>query len=118
VIAGLLANRSPAPAAAPFYRAFEAVGTRAADEAFVALRLVLAGRVAEDGAVRRLRALASLARSAATGDLEGAKLTLQRERAWIPELPEPAASVAASDAAAAAGFEQAARMAYFRELGL
>ena len=37
VVAAILAERSSEPAAEPFYRAFEAVGARAADEAFIAL---------------------------------------------------------------------------------
>lgn len=68
VIAALLTDRSSAPAAAPFYRALEAIGVRAADEAIVALRLVLAGKPASDAAVRRLRDLARVARAAATDD--------------------------------------------------
>ena len=81
VVAELLADRSELPAAAPFYRAFEAVGTRAADEAFVALRLVLAGREADDAAVRRLRALVRIARAAATGDRAGVASALRAEAA-------------------------------------
>ncbi|MFZ1125800.1 MAG: hypothetical protein WAN59_11745, partial [Candidatus Baltobacteraceae bacterium] len=54
-IAATLADRSSEPAAAPFYRALEAVGPRAADEALVALRLVLAGQAPSDAAVRHLR---------------------------------------------------------------
>ncbi|MBD5635554.1 MAG: hypothetical protein IAI49_13845, partial [Candidatus Eremiobacteraeota bacterium] len=67
VVESLLSQRSDAPAAAPFYRALEAVGARAADEAFIALRLVLAGHAPEDEAVRRVRALAGVARAARTG---------------------------------------------------
>jgi len=62
-IAVLLAGRITDERAAPFYRALEAIGVRAADEALVALRLVLAGRAPEDGAIRRLRGLAALARA-------------------------------------------------------
>ena len=62
-VAALLAERSPDPAAAPFYRALEAVGVRAADEALVALRLVLAGEVPSDERVRRVRALSAAARA-------------------------------------------------------
>ncbi|GAC1501944.1 MAG: hypothetical protein NVS1B14_06540 [Vulcanimicrobiaceae bacterium] len=57
VIAALLAERSTAPGAAPFYRALEAVGPRVADEALMALRLVLGGRPADDDGVARLREL-------------------------------------------------------------
>ena len=66
-IDAVLRTRSPLPAAAPFYRAFEAVGERSADEAFIALRLILAGRQVDDAVVRRLRSLAAIARSAAPG---------------------------------------------------
>lgn len=63
-IAAALADRVPAAAALPFYRALEAVGVRAADEALIALRLVIAGRPPADDVVRRVRALAALARTA------------------------------------------------------
>src|SRR5450432_1477335 len=62
-IAAVLSERVTDERAAPFYRAFEAVGVRAADEALVAMRLVLAGRPADDAAIRRLRGLAALARA-------------------------------------------------------
>jgi hypothetical protein len=61
-IATVLRERVTAEAALPFYRALEAVGERAADEALIALRLVIAGMPAGDDAVRRLRGLAMLAR--------------------------------------------------------
>jgi hypothetical protein len=109
VVAGLLAERSDDPAAAPFYRAFEALGTRAADEALLALRLVLAGRRPDDDAVRRLRALAAVARAAATGDEAGAALTLRREREWLPNFD--------ADAVGELALGLAARTAYFQELG-
>ena len=57
LIEALLAARSSDPRAQPFYRALEAVGPRAADEALIALRLVLAGRESDDAGVTRLRAL-------------------------------------------------------------
>jgi hypothetical protein len=50
-----LRTRSSDPKAQPFYRALESVGTRAADEALLALRLVLAGTAPSDDAVRALR---------------------------------------------------------------
>jgi hypothetical protein len=55
-IAAALADRSDDPKAQPFYRALAAVGERAADEALIALRLVLAGKPADDVSVVRLRA--------------------------------------------------------------
>jgi hypothetical protein len=106
VVAALLADRDDAPAAAPFYRALEAVGARAADEAFLALRLVLAGRTADDAAVKRLRALASVARAARTGDAAGLAALRKREREQLVGLPDV-------DGPALA---EAARAAYRREL--
>ncbi len=60
-IAAVLRDRVPIAAALPFYRALEAVGVRAADEALIALRLTLAGTSASDEIVRRVRGLAALA---------------------------------------------------------
>ena len=77
-VAALLRARSDDPRAAAFYRAFEAVGARAADEAFIALRLLLAGRAPEDDAVREVRALVAAVRAggepraAARADYEAA----------------------------------------------
>jgi len=108
VVAALLAERSADPAAAPFYRALEAVGARAADEAFVALRLVLAGKPPADESVRRVRALAAVARACATGDRAGLAAVLRRDRPQLTDLPEaaePAALGAAARAAYARSFE-------------
>jgi hypothetical protein len=55
--------RSADPRAQPFYRALETVGARAADEALLALRLVLAGRAPDDDAVRALREARTKARA-------------------------------------------------------
>ena len=90
VVAAVLADRVDSPAAAPFYRALEAVGVRAADEAFVALRLILAGRNADDDAVRRLRAFAAVARAAHVGDAPALAAALKRERAHLGPLGESA----------------------------
>jgi len=87
VVAAILAERSAEPAAAPFYRAFEAVGARAADEAFIALRLVLAGKAPEDAAVRRLRALTSVARAGRAGDRAGLAAVLKRDGPVLADLP-------------------------------
>jgi hypothetical protein len=54
-IAAALRARSDDPRAQPFYRALEALGARAADEALLALRLVLAGKGTDDDAIRALR---------------------------------------------------------------
>lgn len=109
VVAELLAERSDNPAAAPFYRALEAVGVRAADEAFIALRLVLAGYAPEDGAVRRLRALSAVARACARTDNVGLAALLRRERGELADLPELAApaDLPAQGAVAAAAFARA-----------
>ena len=93
VVAAFLTARSGDPLAAPFYRALEAVGVRAADEAFLALRLVLAGRAPEDEAVRRLRAFSFVARAAARGDRPGVEGLFKRERAVLAELGAPQAGV-------------------------
>jgi hypothetical protein len=108
VVAALLSERSAEPAAAPFYRALEAVGARAADEAFVALRLVLAGKPPLDENVRRLRALAAVARACATGDRTGLAAIVKRDRAQLTDLPleaDPATLGAAARAAYARSFE-------------
>ena len=67
-IAHLLRDRIEDPRAAPFYRAFEAVGLRAADEALLALRALAAGRAPEDDLIRRLRDLVKVARTGERGD--------------------------------------------------
>ncbi|HEY0393793.1 MAG TPA: hypothetical protein VGD01_04795 [Candidatus Elarobacter sp.] len=55
-IAAALRDRSKNPVAAPFYRALEAVGVRAADEALLALRVVLGGNTPSDETVVAARA--------------------------------------------------------------
>jgi hypothetical protein len=106
-IAALLADRSPAPAAAPFYRALEAVGVRAADEALIALRIVLAGNAPSDERVRRLRALSGMARAARNGDQRALDTLLRRDAEALAGLNAP------GDLAATAA---AARAAYASEL--
>lgn len=54
-IAAALRQRSDDPRAQPFYRALDALGARAADEALLALRLVLAGKPTDDDTIRLLR---------------------------------------------------------------
>ena len=107
-IAALLADRSPLPEAAPFYRALEAVGVRAADEALIAIRLVLAGRGASDDNVRRLRAFSGVARAAVNGDERGLAALLRRDAALLGSV------VPGGDRAAIA---EAARAAYRADLG-
>jgi hypothetical protein len=55
-IAAALAAPSAEPRAQPFYRALRAVGADVADDALLALRLVLAGRTADDEGIRAARA--------------------------------------------------------------
>lgn len=88
VLDALLAVRSSEPAAAPFYRALEAVGTRAADEAFIALRLILAGQAASDERVRRLRALSAMARAAAADDRKTLATVRKRDAQILADMPQ------------------------------
>jgi hypothetical protein len=62
VVQRLLAERPFAEGAAPFYEGMERLGARTPDLALIALRLVLAGRKADDDAVRWLRDLVERAR--------------------------------------------------------
>lgn len=62
-IRAALDDRSSEPRAQPFYRALAAVGARAADEALLALRLVLGGNAATDEAVIAARAALRRAKS-------------------------------------------------------
>ena len=66
-IAAALRDRSPDPRAQPFYRALEAVGTRAADDALLALRLVLGGKAAEDATIVEARAARARAKAGEPG---------------------------------------------------
>ncbi len=86
VVEQVLAQRSERPQAAPFYRALEAVGARAADEAFIALRLVLAGEEPSDDRVRRLRALSAVARAGAARDRPAMRSALQRNARVLDDL--------------------------------
>ena len=62
ITAALAERATVPPAAEPFYRALDAIGVRAADEALIALRLVLCEKAPDDEAVRHLRDLISRAR--------------------------------------------------------
>lgn len=60
----LLLDRKPeAGGAAPFYEGMARLGARTPDLALIALRLVLAGRKADDATVVRLRDLVTRARA-------------------------------------------------------
>jgi hypothetical protein len=69
-IAAALRERSPDPKAQPFYRALETVGARAADEALLALRLVLGGKTADDEAIVAVRAARARAKTGEAGARE------------------------------------------------
>ena len=66
-IAAALRDRSPDPRAQPFYRALEAVGARAADEALLALRLVLGGKLAADEMIVEARTARARAKAGEAG---------------------------------------------------
>ena len=68
-IAAALRDRSAAAKAQPFYRALEALGARAADDALLALRVVLGGNQADDAAIVAARA----ARAAVKSNEPGAR---------------------------------------------
>ena len=63
VVKALLAQRSGVAAAQPFYEGMRMLGARTPDLTLVALRLVLAGKKADDENVVALRALAERARA-------------------------------------------------------
>lgn len=62
LVKSLLAQPSDLPAAQAFYEGMRLLGPRTPDLSLVALRLVLAGKKAEDDRVVRVRALAEAAR--------------------------------------------------------
>ena len=69
-IAAALRDRSDDPRAQPFYRALEAVGARAADEALLALRLVLGGNAATDESIVAARAARAAVKTGQPGARE------------------------------------------------
>ena len=66
----LLARRSDLPGTAAFYEGMKMLGARTPDLTQVALRLVLAGKKADDASVVELRTLAERARGSAPGSPE------------------------------------------------
>jgi hypothetical protein len=104
-IAALLRDRADDERALPFYRALEAVGASVADEALIALRLVLAGKPPDDNGVRRLRGLAILARG---GDPAAIADAFTKSGSALADLAplrhDPAALAAAARAAYHATF--------------
>jgi hypothetical protein len=67
VIERLLADRSTVPGAAPFYEGMKILGARTPDLTLVALRLVMAGKTADDANVVALRREADAARLGGDG---------------------------------------------------
>jgi hypothetical protein len=63
VVAELLRKRPDAQGAPPFYEGMRRLGARTPDLALIALRLVLAGKRADDATVARLRDVVMRARS-------------------------------------------------------
>jgi hypothetical protein len=63
VVRKLLEERPPAEGAAAFYEGMQRLGARTPDLALIALRLVLAGRRADDATVTWLRDVVSRART-------------------------------------------------------
>jgi hypothetical protein len=63
VVRKILDARPPADGAAAFYEGIQRLGARTPDLALIALRLVLAGRKADDASVTWLRAVVDRARA-------------------------------------------------------
>ena len=97
LIQRLLAARSTLPAAAPFYEGMQLLGARTPDLTLVALRLVLAGKRADDVSVVALRDHAKTAREGG----EGAAAALSAYRRML--------ALVVVSAALAVGFASPAR---------
>ena len=69
-LAAALRDRSDEPRAQPFYRALERVGVRAADEALLALRLVLGGKAPSDETIIAAREARARAKAGDPGARE------------------------------------------------
>jgi hypothetical protein len=63
VVRQLLATPPQAPGSHPFFEGMRLLGNRTPELTFIALRLVLAGRKADDASVVRLRDIVERARS-------------------------------------------------------
>jgi len=70
VVRELLERRPPAAGAAPFYEGIQRLGARTPDLTLIALRLVLAGKKADDAAVTWLRDVVARARAGDAGARE------------------------------------------------
>jgi hypothetical protein len=67
VVEDLLKRRAGMPGAAAFYQGMQMLGPKTPDLTLIALRLVLAGKKADDAAVVRLRSLVESARAKGEG---------------------------------------------------
>lgn len=74
VVAALLSQRPGGAPAAPFYEGMKILGARTPDLSLMALRLVLAGKRADDESVKRFRAIVERARNGGEGADEAAAL--------------------------------------------
>lgn len=63
VVKELLKQRADVPGAAAFYQGIQMLGPKTPDLTLIALRLVLAGRAADDESVVRLRSIVDRARA-------------------------------------------------------
>jgi hypothetical protein len=72
----LLAQRPDIAGAAPFFEGIARLGPRTPDLALLALRLVLAGKKADDASVRHLRELSERARTGDGGARDEYRATL------------------------------------------
>jgi len=63
VVQQLLARRADVPGAAAFYQGIQMLGSKTPDLTLIALRLVLAGKTADDTHVVRLRQIVDRARA-------------------------------------------------------
>jgi hypothetical protein len=77
VVAALLEQRPGGPAAAPFYEGMRILGARTPDLSLMALRLVLAGKKADDEGVKRFRSIVERIRKG--GDDAAAAAALYKE---------------------------------------
>ncbi len=78
VVAQLLAAPAPSDRARPFYEGMRRLGGRTPELSLIALRLVLAGRKADDAAVVGLRDLVEAVRAGGS-QAKGARLAYQAE---------------------------------------
>jgi hypothetical protein len=80
VVRWLLQTRPDAPGAAPFYEGIQRLGARTPELTLIALRLVLAGRKADDAAVVWLRDIVERARAGDAGAREEYRSLDRQER--------------------------------------